>query len=149
MLLREYLIILRITLHPQVFSVDRIKSLKVVKTGWYIQLLVFCKIKVLISWNRDVPEKPIITWPVREIDAFHGRGGLMYSHESIIGKELNRFNPVSHLYTLFKLAISSYLCLWLPNGLFLSSFPTKSVCLAHFILFCLIFLIILGKKYNL
>jgi hypothetical protein len=51
----------------------------------------------------------------------------MYSDEPIIRQELNRFNPITHIYTLFKMAISSYLCLWLPNGPFLSSFPTKSM----------------------
>ena len=119
---------------------------------------------LLTPWYRFLLEKLTSLQPVKKFPAFHGTRRFITALTSVRHQSLSWASPIQSIYPhptswISILILSTHLRLGLPNGLFPSGFPTKTLytllsspirakCPAYRILLDFITRTILGEEYR-
>jgi len=126
-----------------------------------IYLLTYLLTYLFTSWCRVLPEKLTGLQLVKKFPAFHGTRRFITALTSVCHLSLAWASPIQSIYphptSWRSILISIHLRLGLPNGLFPSGFPTKTLytplsspiratCPAHLILLDFITRTILGEE---
>ena len=153
--------------HSYMFVNERILQLRYCNIIHYYIILctgIILHINTFTPWFRVLLEKLTGLQLVKKFSAFYGTRMFITALTSLRHLSLSWASPIQSIYphpTSWRsiLILSTHLCLGIPNGLFPSGFPTKTLyaplsspirgtCPAHLILLDFITRTILGEEYK-